>query len=84
VIDSLVGPYVSLAKGNQVRTSIVKDSIINEESHIEEAMLAWSLVGRDARVRGAFERLNVGDSSEIDSSQRLVQEPRNHGEPGAT
>ena len=84
VIDSLVGPYVSLAEGNQVRTSIVKDSIVNEESHIEEAMLAWSLVGRDARVRGAFERLNVGDSSEIDSSQRLVQEPRNHGEPGAT
>ncbi|MFZ5917864.1 MAG: sugar phosphate nucleotidyltransferase [Chloroflexota bacterium] len=71
VIDSLVGPFVSLAKGSQVCTSIVKDAIVNEESHIEEAMITWSLVGRDALVRGAFERLNVGDSSELDSSHRL-------------
>jgi len=74
VIDSLVGPYVSLAEGSQVHTSIVKDTIINEESHIEEAMLSSSLVGRDALVRGTFELLNVGDSSEIDSGQRLNQE----------
>ncbi len=74
VTDSLVGPYVSLAEGSQVHTSIVKDTIINEESHIEEAMLSWSLVGRDALVRGTFERLNVGDSSEIDSSQGFTQE----------
>ncbi len=74
VDNSLVGPYVSLATGSQVRASIVKDSIINEESHIEEAMLSWSLVGRDALVRGAFERLNVGDSSEIDSSRHSAQE----------
>lgn len=72
VIDSLVGPYVSLAQGSQVCTSIVKDSIVNEESHIKEAMLTWSLVGRDALVRGAFERLNVGDSSELDSSHSLM------------
>ena len=74
VIGSLVGPYVSLADGSQVHISIVKDTIINEKSHIEEAMLSWSLVGRDALVRGTFERLNVGDSSEIDSSRRLTQE----------
>lgn len=73
VVDSLVGPYVSLAEGSQVHNSIVKDTIINEDSHVEEAMLSWSLVGRDALVRGAFERLNVGDSSEIDSSRRPVQ-----------
>ncbi len=77
VIDSLVGPHVSLAEGSQVHNSIVKDTIVNEDSHIEEAMLSWSLVGRDALVRGAFERLNVGDSSEIDSSQRLAQEAQN-------
>jgi len=74
VTDSLVGPYVSLAEGSQVHTSIVKDTIINEESHIEEAMLSWSLVGQGALVRGTFERLNVGDSSEIDSGQRPNQE----------
>jgi glucose-1-phosphate thymidylyltransferase len=72
VVDSLVGPYVSLAGGSKVRLSIVRDSIVNEESLIEEAMLTWSLVGRDALVRGAFERLNVGDSSELDSRHNSV------------
>ena len=84
VIDSLVGPYVSLAEGSRVRTSIVKDTIVNEESLIEEAMLSWSLVGRDAWVRGAFERLNVGDSSEIDSSTGSFRNPGRRDVGGAT
>ena len=72
--DSIVGPYVSLAEDSQVTNSIVKDSIINEGSVIEEAMLSSSLIGQNARVRGTFERLNVGDSSEIDSSLRIIEE----------
>jgi len=82
VVGSLVGPYVSLAEGSQVHNSIVKDTVINEESHIEQAMISWSLVGRDALVRGTFERLNVGDSSEIDASRRLIHEPQNHENKG--
>ena len=74
VVASLIGPYVSLAEESQVHSSIVKDTIVNEESHIEEATLSWSLIGRDAWVRGTFERLNVGDSSEIDTSHRLTQD----------
>jgi len=68
IVDSRVGPYVSLADGSQVRRSIIEDSIINEQAVIEEAMLTRSLIGSGARVRGGFERLNVGDSSQIDSS----------------
>jgi glucose-1-phosphate thymidylyltransferase len=51
-----------------VENSIVRDWIISEGSQIENAMLESSLVGKDALVRGTFERLNVGDSSEVDSS----------------
>ncbi len=65
VINSIVGPYVTLADESVIRNSIVRDSIIDERSHIEFAMLSGSLIGRDARVSGAFERLNVGDSSEV-------------------
>lgn len=67
VRSSIVGPFVSLADGGEILNSNVKDSIINEGSIIDEAMLARSLIGERARVRGAYERLNVGDSSEIDS-----------------
>ena len=65
VINSIVGPYVTLADEGVIKNSIVRDSIIDERSHIEHAMLSGSLIGRDARVSGAFERLNVGDSSEV-------------------
>ena len=69
---SIVGPYVSLATGAIVEESIVKDSIVNEHAEISETMLARSLVGQHAIVHGAFERFNVGDSSEIDSSVQTL------------
>ncbi|MGQ9627344.1 MAG: sugar phosphate nucleotidyltransferase [Anaerolineae bacterium] len=71
--SSIVGPDVSLARESQVINSIIKDSIVNEGSLIEEAMLSASLIGQFAHVRGTFERLNVGDSSVIDSSLRLAE-----------
>ncbi len=64
--NSIVGPYVTLADEGVIKNSIVRDSIIDERSHIEDSMLSGSLIGRDARVSGSFERLNVGDSSQVD------------------
>ena len=66
IIRSIVGPYVSISSGVVVEDSILRDCIINEDAHIQNATLEMSLVGKDAQVRGTFERLNVGDSSEID------------------
>jgi glucose-1-phosphate thymidylyltransferase len=66
--NSIIGPYVSISENAKVQDSIVRDCIISEGSQIENAMLESSLVGKDALVRGTFERLNVGDSSEVDSS----------------
>jgi glucose-1-phosphate thymidylyltransferase len=74
VMGSIVGPYVSLSPDSHVVNSIVRDSIINEGSLIEAATLSSSLIGQNATVRGAFERLNVGDSSEIDSSMRIISD----------
>jgi len=64
--DSVVGPYVSVAGGATIVRSIIIDSIINERAHIEDANLSHSLIGKDAYVRGSFQRLNVGDSSQVD------------------
>ena len=65
---SVVGPYVSLAAGAAIDHSLVRDAIVDENARIEEATLGSSLVGESALVRGRFDRFNVGDSSEIDSS----------------
>jgi glucose-1-phosphate thymidylyltransferase len=63
--DSVVGPYVSVAGQASIVRSIIRDSIINERAQIEDATLSQSLIGEDAYVRGSFQRLNVGDSSQV-------------------
>jgi len=71
VRDSVIGPYVTIGEGAKVRSSIVRDSIIDAGATIEDAMVDQSLVGKDALVRGRFRRFNVGDSSAVDFSPTL-------------
>lgn len=66
---SIVGPFVSISSGAVVEDSILRDCIISEEAEVQNAMLEWSLIGSQARVRGRFERVNVGDSSEMDYAE---------------
>jgi len=66
VSESVIGPYVTIAEDSVVRQSIIQDSIINKGALIEDAMLVESLIGDNAVVRGTFDRLNVGDSSQVD------------------
>lgn len=65
VINSIIGPYVSIAAGAVVKDSIIRDSIINRDAQIVSATLQSSLIGDHAVVLGDFRELNVGDSSEI-------------------
>ena len=66
VEHSIVGPFVSVAAGATVRDSVVRDSILNANSLVERSLLSGSLIGEGAVVKGNFQRLNVGDSSEIE------------------
>ena len=68
ITDSRIGPFVSIADGSSVTRSIIEDSILNQNSQIEDTMLTKSLVGNQAHVKGKFDRLVVGDTSEVDSS----------------
>jgi glucose-1-phosphate thymidylyltransferase len=68
VSDSRIGPFVSIGDSSTVTRSIIEDSILNQHSQIEDAMLTNSLVGNQAHVKGKFDRLIVGDTSEVDSS----------------
>lgn len=63
---SVVGPYASVAARSVIRDSIVRDSILNADARVECSLLDRSLIGERAFVKGTFQRLNVGDSSEIE------------------
>lgn len=65
--NSIIGPNVSVSENAVIENSILRDCIISEGAYIENRMLEASLIGKDARVVGTFQRMNVGDSSEIES-----------------
>ncbi len=67
IVNSIIGPNVSISEEAIIEHSIIRESIVSEGAHIENRVLEGSLIGKDALVRGTFQRLNVGDSSEIDS-----------------
>lgn len=66
LVDSIVGPHVSIARGARVERSIVRNSIIHDEAIVSNAMLDASVIGNRAAVVGRSARLNVGDSTELD------------------
>ncbi len=66
VSNSVVGPYVSIAAKATVENSIVRDSIIDQEAHIQDAILRQSLVGNHAWVKGNPRSVDIGDHSRVD------------------
>ena len=65
VENCILGPHVSVAAGARLKNAIIRDAIINENATVEDILIEASVVGENAVVRGAFKRLNVGDSSEV-------------------
>lgn len=60
---SIIGPYVSIHEGAEVRNSILRDTVVDEEAELDSVLLERSLVGRWAEVKGDFRSVNLGDSS---------------------
>ena len=65
VVNSIIGPYVSIAEKASVHNSIIRDSVVAEEAKVKNSLLEGSLIGARAVVKGGFQKLDVGDSSEI-------------------
>jgi glucose-1-phosphate thymidylyltransferase len=65
VENSIIGPYVSIGDGVKVISSIISNSIINENAFIKNSNLTDSLIGPSAVVVGRKHSLNVGENSEI-------------------
>ncbi|MCK5599275.1 NTP transferase domain-containing protein [bacterium] len=64
--DSVIGPYVSVGSGSIIRSSIIKNSILDRKSEIYNMNLDNSILGKNAWVKGHSRQLNIGDSSEVE------------------
>lgn len=68
IVDSIVGPHVSIGDHANIHAAIIKDSIIGDYVALKEVVLKQSVIGNDTSITGAGQRLNIGDNTEIDFS----------------
>ena len=65
VKSSVIGPYASVGADCHIEDSIIRDTIIDDESQIRQMILQDSLIGSRVFLEGQILRLNVGDNSWI-------------------
>jgi glucose-1-phosphate thymidylyltransferase len=63
VINSIVGPHVSLGAGCRVERSILSNSILEDEAQVLDIILESSLVGRRAHIQRRAGVINAGDQT---------------------
>ena len=63
--NSIVGPHVSIGKGTIIVNSIVKNSIIQTDSKIENSNIADSMIGSSASLIGKAKDVSLGDFSAV-------------------
>ena len=66
LINSTVGPNVSLGKGCHVLNSTIKNSLIQNHSNIKNAVLDNAMIGNHATFDGSFTSISIGDYSVLE------------------
>lgn len=65
IVNSVIGPFVSISQGAVVRNCVIKNSIIGSDTTIDNMVITDSVLGHKVTLTGASQVLNLGDSSEI-------------------
>lgn len=66
LINATVGPNVSLGKGCHVINSTIKNSLVQNHSHIKNADLDNAMIGSHAKFDGNFISISIGDYSVLE------------------
>jgi len=61
--SSVIGPNVSIAANCEIENSIIRNSILEEDTHVTNFILEDSILGRQVQVQGQALSLNLGDNS---------------------
>lgn len=65
IVDSIVGPHVSVSSSSVIEHSVVKNSIIMDHAKINHAVIDNSMIGNYAEYNGKPEQLSIGDFSTL-------------------
>lgn len=65
LINTKIGPYVSLGDGCKVENSVIENSLIQQNTQIKYANLSNAMIGSNAIFNGQFTSVSIGDYSEL-------------------
>lgn len=65
IVNSVVGPYVSIGRNAEIIDSRIANSIINPYARVHKAVLEHTIVGERASVMLGSTQLDVGDDCQI-------------------
>ena len=66
LINTTIGPNVSLGDGSHVTNSTIKNSLIQTHVHIKNANLSNAMIGNHASFDGNFTSISIGDYSVLE------------------
>lgn len=65
IVDSEIGPFVSISRGTIITSSIIRNSIVGKHTSLSNCDLDNSVIGEETKVQGVSGNLNIGDHSVI-------------------
>jgi glucose-1-phosphate thymidylyltransferase len=65
VVNSVIGPYVSVGADCHVESSILRDSILSDGAQVVDVILEKSLVGQKSCIQSRPRNVNAGDQTEV-------------------
>jgi glucose-1-phosphate thymidylyltransferase len=65
VENSIIGPHASIGAGARVNSSIVRNSILEDEAQVTDVILENSLIGRRSQIQRRAGVINAGDNSVV-------------------
>ncbi len=63
--NCVVGPHVSIGDGTRIEHSMIKNSIIQQNTHIENANMQNSMIGNHVKYFGNASDLSIGDYTTV-------------------
>lgn len=66
LVNSVIGPNVSIGNACKIIDSTIKNSLIQNESEIKNAELDNAMIGNHAKFNGNFKSISIGDYSVLE------------------
>jgi glucose-1-phosphate thymidylyltransferase len=63
--NCVIGPYASIGSGAHVFSSIVRNSILEDEAQVRDVVLERSLIGRSSQIQRRAGSINAGDNTVV-------------------